>query len=913
MPPGTAKHGIHQLGLLRTKLSPPAREAGLIPRSRLDEWSRRSASAKLTLIRAPAGFGKTTLMLQLFRRLKEGGKPAVWLTLDDGDNDAVRFVAHVGAAFQLAVPASEAGALPLAEPGGGTLTSGLLLSLLDWAASCELPYTLFLDDFDAIRTQEVCVVVGKLLDHLPPDWHVVISTRESPALPLSRMRAQRQLVEIGAEDLRFALDETQQFLLSESRLDLDDADLARLHRCTEGWAAGLQLVALALAHREDRKAFIRSFSGSSRSIADYLAEQVLSRQPEEVREFLLKTSILARLSGPLCDALTGRADGYEMLARLEEANLFLAPLDDEGLWYRYHNLFAQFLRSRLERGSHGQVAALHRAASEWFSASGEFVHAAEHSLSAGDPERAAELMGRCAKSLFNLGQVSTVVDWAERLPADARNRQPEMQLAYGWALSFRHRFDEARAILDQISTKDLSDLGPTVQDQVRALQPIPPLFADRIEESHRLAAENLPKISRRNAFEYGALANVLGFCLISSGEFDEAERVLRGSWERGAGNSLGSLYSECLRGLLRLAQGRLQEALSFYRTAQARAKESFAVYSLARAVTAAFLGEALYELGELDEAEELLAEHLPVIREYRPVEPIIFSYRTVARVHAARGRDEEALRILEEAEGVGRNTGAMRLVATMHLERTWLALRRGDARAALRMAQQFDDTGIWKSNEGRVMPANTPETPAVSHLRLAIRTGRAGEALPRLRAELDKAQTGLRFREALGIRILEAEALEVGGETKKALRVLKEALRFAAREGYVQVFADEGETVTRLLQQVRDAHSQEDDTSAAEVDGKHLDRILVAIAPDGPRALPPTGPEVDSTPMEALTQREVEILRLAALGLSNQQMANRLFLSLGTVKFHLRNINSKLGAENRTQASAKARQLGLIS
>ncbi|MBI5443335.1 MAG: hypothetical protein HY900_19235, partial [Deltaproteobacteria bacterium] len=536
----------------------------------------------------------------------------------------------------------------------------------------------------------------------------------------------------------------------ETGLDLDLADLARLQQCTEGWAAGLQLAALALANREDRKAFIRSFSGSSRNIADYLAEQVLSQQPDEVRDFLLKTSILDRLSGPLCDALTGRTDGYEMLAYLERANLFLAPLDDERCWYRYHNLFAQFLCSRLERHDRGQIATLHRSAAEWFSESGELVEAVEHALAAGDPSRAAGFMARCARSLFLLGQVSTIMKWAELLPAAALDSHPELLVVYAWALAVRHRTDEASAVLDQILAKGINSLDPVVQDEVRALQPIPPIFADRIEESHKLAAENLPKISRRNTFGYGPLASVLGFCLISSGEFDEADRVLHSGWTReGIGDSVGRVYSECLRGRLRLIQGRLQEALSLYRFTLAEAKESFPPRSWARAIMAGFLAEALYELDELDEAEEALSDLLPVIREHHPVEPIAIFYQTSARIQAARGRYDEAVRILEEAETLDRTTTSSRLAATMRLAKIRLVLQRGDAGAAHRMAQHFDDSEIWRNYAGRVMPANTPETPEVGRLRLAIRTGQAAEALPLLRAELEKAEAARRFREAL--------------------------------------------------------------------------------------------------------------------------------------------------------------------
>lgn len=902
--------------LLQSKLRPPLGGAFQIPRSRFDEKFLASSRAKLVLVHAPAGFGKTTLMLQWMKELQGRGKATSWLTLDEADNDAGRFQAYLIAAFQKAEPGLDLNDLVRAHLTVESVASGLLMHFLERLESSRVPFTVFLDEFESIRNSEVSNILRQVIDHLPAERRLVLATRETPRIGLARMRIGGQLVEIGTDDLRFLPDETEQFLRKEHGLNLDDEDLVRLHRSAEGWAAGLQLAALSLTGRQDGKAFIRSFSGSSTEIADYLAEDVLSRQTEEVRAFLLQTSILNCLSGPLCDAVTGCTDGYEMLSNLERANLFLTPLDNERRWYRYHNLFAQFLRGRLKHVYPGKVVDLHRAAGNWFSQNDRYVEAAEHALAAGDVETAAGFFEMCARGLVEMGQFGTVADWVERLPPETFDHHPKLRLAYAWTLTFQQScYDRANTIIDQISLgREPEPLDSITLNEVNSLRAVNLAFADRIEEGHRAAHESLTKIFYPGTFAYGNSNAVLGFSLITLGKFDEGQQMLRRARESydKSGSILGIVYCQCFLGMVHFTKGQLQEALSHYRSAISLAREVIPGYSRAAAVAAVFLAEALYELDELAEAERLLVGHLDIVREYVHLDTVAVGYLILGRIRFHRGKYGEALQLLDEAERVSSMRNWPRMGATVRLERVRLALQCGNIDSAERLYRQLDDRNIWRAFEGRSMPASDIETPEVHFLRLTMRRGQAERALEGLKAELSKAEGSRRYRRALKIKILQAEAMNAIGEKKAALRVLREAVLFAGPEGYIRTFVDEGQSVVQMIRDLREIGSVDGGNVLNGNQVDYLGRILLA-AGENVRRSTAQDPEAMGEALDEVTTREIEILGLLARGLSNHDLAEKLFVSENTVKFHLRNINSKLGAKNRTEAVAKARKLGLVS
>ncbi|MBI5444074.1 MAG: hypothetical protein HY900_23050 [Deltaproteobacteria bacterium] len=878
-----------------------------MPRARFDEWVTAASDAKLVLVRAPAGFGKTTLMLQWMRRLREEGVATCWLSLSEADNDVGRFVSYLSAALRQIDPTLDLGESGFAF-GGETATAGLL-NLLEWVSTREAPFALFLDELELVQNGAVHEILEQLLRNLPERCLLLVATRQTPRLGIGRLRARGQLVDIGLEDLRFSPEESAKFLDKTGNLDLDEEDLSRLQQCTEGWIAGLQLAALALSGREDGKAFIRSLTGSHADIADYLAEDVLARQPEDVREFLLKTSILERLSGPLCDAVTGRSDGYEMLAELERANLFLVPLDDERHWYRYHNLFAQFLRSRLERGFRDRVVALHRSAAAWLAGAGIPVGAATHLLAAGDADEAASVMASCAFDLLKLGRVRTVSEWAERLPPEALDRHPYLRLAYCWVLCANRRYHEAIANLDALSAPaQLERLEPLSREELLAVRPTVLLFEGRLEECHQAALENLPKTTAFGSFGYGVLRNVLAFCFVTTARFEEADALLRHallSHEK-AGTMYATVYAKCFQGWSQMVQGNLREGMQEYRMALACAREASPGYSVPGAVAATFLAEALYESNQLQAAERLLSDHLALIPEGSTADVVLLAYVTLARIRSVRGDGSEALRLLEEAESAGRERGVARFIATVHLERIRLALQQGDVAEAERLSKSRDDRELWTAQKGRCMPANDPETYAVNRLRLLIRRGGASSALPALSSELARVTELHRARQALKLRILTSEALAASGEKRAALRVLSEAVSLAAPAGWMRLFLDEGPATPTLLHELRKQVSEE---GAAGETAEFLDRLLTGLPARGPT---PAAEEEPEGAAEDLTDKEVKILEMLSRGLTNQSLAEHFFVSVATVKFHLRNINLKLGAHNRTEAIAKARKLGFL-
>ena len=894
---------------LRSKLALPITGSSL-QRNGLAQWVSQALSSQLTVIHGPAGSGKTTLMTQLAARLTQHAVRTSWLTVDDADNERARFLAYLAAA----ISEHETGKFPVSGVGsdnfspyeGEGLSELWLERVLRWAADDSSGGALFLDDFEVIHDPDALNVVKRLVANLSPERHLIIASRSIPELRLARVRVRGQLLEIKPDDLRFAWDETVRFLQQERGLDLADEDLARLYGRTEGWAAGLQLSARALAGSADRGAMMESLSGSFSQFADYLAEEVVSRQPERVRDFLLATSILEKLSGPLCTKVTGYDDSPELLSYLEHTNLFLSPLNEQRHWYRYHQLFAEFLRTQAERTIAARLPELHQRAADWLEAEGTLLPAAEHALAGGDAERAAGLVARCAMTQVQIGRLRTVTGWVARLPSSALDRHPELRLALCWAHAMRNEHVKAAEVLAEIvcGLGDAATADPVVLDQIRALEPVVLSLTDQVHECLELAEKNLPKVSDHDSWSYGVLENCLAGRLIESGRFEEASVLLDEAYRKhvDAGRIFGAMYSSCHKGVLELLRGHLVRAVELYRDALTHAG-SGAVLSQTSAVAAVYLAEACYEMDEIDEAERLLVLAHDRFRECVPLDVMLLGFLTLSRVHTVRGEHRVAAALLDEAEAAGQERQTPRASATVTLERMRLAVCRDDLDEATRLAAEVKQDPVWKGLAEWSMPASDVETPAVGALRLLIRKGEADRAIPRLRAELTQADRSGHGRRALKLRILLAEALEKEGDSRAAARTMIEALSSGRQEGFVRAFADEGPTVLALVDLVGDASSM----------GEYSERILGAgrIGADRlNRTRPRPGDEV---PAEPLTERERAVLEMVASGLSNNQLAARMFVTVPTVKFHLRNINAKLRVNSRTAAVARGRELGLLS
>jgi LuxR family maltose regulon positive regulatory protein len=881
------------------KLMPPLGSASLVIRTHVARHFERAAEARLVLLRAPAGFGKTTVMVQHHAELRQRGITTAWLSLDASDNDLVRFVAELAAAFQRI----DAAIVP--QRTANADIDGMALDLINRITLIDKPFVLFLDELEAIQNQAVLDVLRRVLASLPPGGAVVAGSRDIPELGLGKLRAHGHLLEIGPSELRFSLDETVSLMRDKRHLHLGDEEIAKLQRCTEGWAAALQLAALSLAGREDTRSFVATFSGSNADIADYLAEDVLLRQPPEVQEFLLKTSILQQLTPALCNAVAGRQDGREMLARLDRGNLFLLPLDGERRWYRYHSIFADFLRAQLAHSMPAAMPALHQRASAWYAEEGRPVPAIEHALASGIAGLALPLLDRHAEHLLWEGRVRLLARWLGTLSESGLRDYPKLRLIHAWALCLTHRYADAMTQLDALDAR----ADAALQTQGMVVQTLALVMTDRMDACHESCMQIEPALASLDPFCYGVVANLTALCLISANEYGEARRLLDKAKHSHArlGATFNLAISDSIEGVIDLLQGRLRSASACLRGVYLRTQTMVSGTIGGRATVGVLLAVTLYEADEIDEAERLLNECLPFIRQTGTPDTVISSHLLLARIALYRGNRGAALQLLSELERIGHQASLPRVVASAWLERSRIALAEDDIAAAQEYFEHADMPEAWRLFPRFFMHANDVDMPAAVRARLLMLQGRAGEAIELLRQQIALAEQTQRLRRALKLTILLAQASAAAGDARQALQLMQEALRYASREGFVRTFLDEGPAVRKLVEEARQAMLREK-RAIDEIPADFLERLLGAPDKDGAAQATTEAAQL----LEALTEREAQVLQLLAEGHPNRVLADRLFVSETTIKAHLRNINTKLAARNRTDAVAIARRLGLI-
>ncbi len=896
--------------LLQTKLYIPPLRPNLVPRPRLIERLNQGLKRnfKLILISAPAGFGKTTLLSEW---VHNGDMSAAWVSLDRGDNDLTRFLAYFIAALQTIEPTIGNGALDLLHSPQPPVTEMILTALINEVAdvlgdgSEGRPFTLVLDDYHLIDDRPVHEASTFLLDNLPPQMHLVIASRTDPPLPLPRLRIHGELVELREADLRFTIDESASLFNQALGLNLSSEDIAALDARTEGWIAGLQVAALSMKGLEDTSGFVKVFAGSHRYVMDYLVEEVLNRQPENIQTFLLHTSLLDRMTGPLCDALTGQDGGRETLESLDRDNLFIVPLDDKRRWYRYHHLFADLLRTKLEQTAPDLVPELHSRASEWYESKGLIDEAAKHALAAAEYDRAAELIEILGEVLWERGEPTTLLSWLDALPDEKVITRPGLCNFHAWTLymngqieAAESRLQAAERVLKSSEIEDVEQLGRVAA--IRAAIASRQGDGPGIFHFSYQALQNLPEDSllwrTMTMMALGFAQDMGGDTAAAYQNFAEAVRLSEAS-----DNIYLILSTNLHLGTILLSQGKLKEMFALCQELLLVAEARRVLHTEMAGCLYDELGLVLCEWNQLDDAMVYLRKGSQLSKQGFDIGVLGWSYLTMLRALFAQGDLAGAREIIRKMEHLERESDVPPWYTNPKeawKARLWLA--EGDVEAASRWAHE---RGLKASGD----PLYLREEEYVVLIRILVAQNQIAEALRLALRVIEKSEAGGRNAVTIQVLLIQASAYHARGDMDQALIAIERALNLAESGGAIRVFLDEGEPIAELLR----AFSRQPSAIGRE----YLDSLLAGFrAMSLPEAS--TGIEEriakDGDLIEPLSERELEVLRLLSAGLSYREIAEELYISINTVKAHAKNIYSKLGVHGRMQAAQRAQELDLI-
>jgi LuxR family maltose regulon positive regulatory protein len=911
--------------ILRTKLIIPPRHPRerVVPRRRLIEKLDNGLGQgnRLTLVSAPAGFGKTTLLSEWAAGWRG---PVAWLTLDQGDREPTQFWSYVVTALgtiRTGIGETVMAKLFSSQPPP---ISDLLIDLLNAIdTGAPRPLAIVLDDFHLVEESSIHNDLAFFLDHLPPQVHLVIATRYDPSLPLSRLRGRGELNEVRTADLRFTPDEAVAFLNQVMGLELTADQVSALETRTEGWIAGLQMAALSMQGRgrQGRANFIAAFAGSHRYVLDYLADEVLLQQPEEVRTFLTRTSILERLTGSLCDHVCGRSDsgaengrpgGQETLAQLESANLFILPLDDERRWYRYHHLFADLLRKRLGEAEPALVPTLHRRAAAWYEKEKLTADAMNHALAAGDLGHASRLVGANALAMMEHGELRTLVGWLDALPEEAIHSQPWLAVAHAWMLAFTGQPDAAdfllRGVEEAIDAGTIPPGAPlhdhpeerAIRGHIAAIRTQTATVRGNAQEAAAFARRALTLLP---ADDYSSLAwtsVALGLNLERMGDLAAADQVLTEAVALGrrAGDGHVAVMALCNLAATQVIEGELHRAADTYREAM-RAAEAYARRAGRQLPVSGyaytFLALVLCEWNELDAAVDHVEEGIQRCEQWGEPQLLVGGYTCLAEIRRTIGDTAGALDAIQKAEQVAESISSW-YRAQVEKDVARIRLKTGDLAGASRWADAHEGWLVGSLDALESCPAGL----ILSQIRLA--QARPAEALAiaaQVRKTVGEAGAGSMLVKSL---ILQAVARQALGQCEQAQKTAEEVLLLAERENYVRMFLDQGEPMIRLLR------------AAAEngIAPDYAERLLDAWERESKGGDELKRPTLAETLLEPLSEREMDVLRLLAAGLSNREIAQELYLSINTIKTHAKSIYGKLAVNRRTQAVNRARELGLL-
>ena len=908
-------------GLLTTKLYLPRTPLGFVLRPRLVEQLDEGLARELVLVCAPAGFGKTALLADWSQR---GQRPVAWLSLDAADNDPVRFWRHVAAALDRVRPGVAERVGPLLAGPSRTSFDGFVSALINELVGHPDPVVLVLDDYHLIEAESVHSSLLFLLEHVPPGLQLVLASRADPPLPLARLRGRGKLAELRTLELRFTDAEAAALLREAVGHDLGDDAVAALTARTEGWAAGLQLAALSLQGQSDVTKFVETFSGSHRYVLDYLTTEVLERQPEQFRAFLLDTSVLDRLCGELCDAVTGRTDSQSMLETIERANLFLVPLDEVRRWWRYHHLFADLLRTRLQMQQPNRVPELHRNAAAWCEEHGLADDAFRHALGAGDARWAARLIEQNADALHLRSEGATLKRWLAALPAEVAESLPRLSLVQARLALLTGRVEQVEDLLDaaeRVWTKAPAAADEPYEPSVGRAASVYTNVPAMVAASRAFLAELRGDADTTTSFASRALE------MLGEGDW-MLESLARGhlaiaEWLRGRLMAAERGFAPCVAGWRTAGEsalvawgchhiGQIQRALGHPDAALDTYGQAFELATppgrpALPAAGAARVGmaEVAYLQGQLDRALCHVKEGIPLCRRLTYAQPLANGLAVLAWIHHANGDAAGAMDAMREAEQVAPSSQVAELLNPVPARHARLLLAQGDVAAA---TQWTEERGLNVDDA-----PSYPREPAYLVLaRVLIAAGAADRALSLLARLQSDAMA--RPGSLVEIHALRALALASLGDQALAVVALAEALTLACSQGYIRVFVDEGSAMGTLHGRLL-AMRPDQPALLGDLPVDYLAQLARAFHVDAARRDPATRVSfaVASGLVVALSDRELEVLHLLAAGKRNQEIADELYVTRATVKKHITHILDKLGAATRTQAAARARELGLLS
>ncbi len=904
--------------ILATKLYIPPPPPKVVVRPHLIEQLNHGVSMRrgITLISAPAGFGKTTLITEW---ITSCGRPTAWLSLDESDNDPTRFLAYFISALQTISPNLGAESLAILQSSQLSHIESILTALLNEITAIPDNFIFVLDDYHLTDAKSIDNALAFVVDHLPPQMHLVITTREDPALPIPRLRARNQLIELRAADLRFTPSEAAEFLNQVMRLNLSTEEVASLETRTEGWIAGLQLAALSMKGQQDVHGFIQAFAGDHRYIVDYLVEEVLKRQSELVRSFLVQTSILERLNGSLCDAVTAQAGGKSLLEQLQRGNLFLIPLDDKRDWYRYHHLFADVLRMHLTKEQPGQVSVLHRRASEWYEQNGSLEDAIHHALVAKDFERAARLIELATPAMHKRREEAKVLSWMKALPDEIFRARPVLSVWYvgtimsnGGVEGVEARLQDAERWLGMMDDNHgrPEDMVVVHEEEFRRLPGTIAMYRAAlalargdVSETARFARRVLDLVPEDDYRARGAAAALLGLASWRDADLETAHQSFAEgmAYLQKAGNISDAVGGVLALADIRLAQGRLRDAMRTYERALQLARENGTPTIRGTADMYVGMSELEREYNNLPVAIQYLqrsqeqGEHTGF-----PQHP--YRWRVaMARIKEVQGDFDGALELLQEAEPLYVSDFFPNLTPIAAIKaRLWIVQGR------------LDEALNWARGQGLSVEDEISYLHEYEHITL-VRILLAQykidhsntlllNAINLLNRLLKATDEGSRIGSVIEILILQSLAHQMQEDIPAALTSLKRALTLAEPEGYMRIFLDEGSSIAELIRKV---------AAGGEYAGRLLSAFEVERKGIGEETLPFAAP-VSGSLIEALSQRELDILRLFKTELSGPEIAQELFIALSTVRTHTKSIYSKLNVNSRRGAVKRAIELGLI-